>query len=148
MLPHEVGEVFSFFADPLNLEAITPPWLRFRILEAPARLERGSRLRYRLTLHGVPVRWLTEITRWQRPRTFTDLQLRGPYLLWEHTHRFRAVRGGTEVYDHVAYRVPGGPLAPRAYVRRSVEEIFDYRARELPALVAARVAATQALPNE
>ena len=56
-----IDEAFSFFADARNLERITPPWLRFRIVEAPAELAVGARLRYRLSLFGIPIRWRTEI---------------------------------------------------------------------------------------
>jgi hypothetical protein len=131
-------EAFAFFADPANLEAITPPWLRFRIVEAPARLERGSRLRYRLRLFGSPVPWHTEIVDWRPPRSFTDVQLSGPYPLWEHTHRFSQASGGTEIYDHIRYRVPGGPLAAlfqRTFVGPWLDEIFDYRAQRLAELL-------------
>src|SRR5207248_6695411 len=117
-----------------NLEAITPPWLGFRILQAPAGLRAGSRIRYRLRLHGVPLRWLTEIREWTPPRTFVDVQLRGPYLLWEHTHRLTPRAGGTEIYDHVRYRVPGGRLA-EPLVRRELDAIFDYRIERVRALL-------------
>ena len=126
-----LDETFAFFADPRNLEAITPAWLRFRILEAPDELRRGARLRYRLRLLGVPIGWRTEISEWHPPRTFVDVQVAGPYPLWVHTHRFAAVPGGTEIHDSVRYRVPGGPLAPlvdRLAVRRWLERIFDHRA--------------------
>ncbi|MDQ3857206.1 MAG: SRPBCC family protein [Actinomycetota bacterium] len=132
-------EVFGFFSDPWNLEAITPPWLRFRILDAPARLEGGSRLRYRLRLFGVPLGWRTEIAHWQPPRSFADVQVAGPYPYWEHNHRFTPVTGGTEVYDHVRYRVPGGPIAERIerlLVRPRLNEIFDYRRKRLAVLLA------------
>lgn len=135
LIPRGLEETFAFFADAHNLEAITPPWLHFRILEAPAELKQGALLRYRLRLFGIPVRWLTEISVWEPPRSFTDRQLRGPYLLWEHTHRFTGVEAGTEIYDNVRYRVPGGPLAPRRFVGRLVDEIFDYRAARLRELL-------------
>ena len=138
VVPRTRDETFAFFADPWNLPASTPPWLRFQILEAPARLERGSLLRYWVRLFGVPLRWQTEITEWRPPRRFTDSQLRGPYRLWIHTHRFAPVAGGTEIYDHVRYRVPGGPFAPlphRLFVRRWLAAIFDYRARRLAELL-------------
>jgi ligand-binding SRPBCC domain-containing protein len=130
-------EVFSFFAEARNLEAITPGWLRFRIVEAPERLTRGSLLRYRLRLFGWPIGWRTEITDWRPPRGFTDLQLAGPYRLWEHTHRFVPAAGGTEVYDHVRYRVPGGPLTPlvQRVVARWLDSIFAYRRDRLAELL-------------
>ena len=75
-----LDEAWRFYCEPQNLETITPPWLRFRIVDVPERLEQGSLIRYRLQLFGIPVHWLTEIRRWDPPRSFVDVQLRGPYL--------------------------------------------------------------------
>ena len=138
VVPVPLEEAFAFFADPGNLEAITPAWLNFRILDAPAALERGSLLRYRLRLFGVPVGWLTEISEWRPPHGFVDRQLHGPYAEWVHTHRLAAVAGGTEIFDSVRYRLPGGPLAPLAHrllVRRWLAAIFAYRAQRLAKLL-------------
>lgn len=134
LVPTPLEQTFDFFADPRNLEAITPPWLRFRILDAPDRLRRGSLLRYSLRLFRIPIRWTTEITAWDPPHGFTDTQLRGPYRLWVHEHRLEDVGTGTRVTDRVRYRVPLGPAgraANRLLVRAWLDEIFDYRARRL-----------------
>lgn len=136
LVPVDVDEAFAFFADARNLEKITPPWLRFRILEAPRTLERGSLLVYRLRLFGVPIRWRTEIVEWRPPFGFIDVQLMGPYRRWEHTHRLRPVDGGTEISDHVVYRLPYEPLAgvvAPATVHPWLAAIFDYRARQVEA---------------
>lgn len=125
---------WTFYADPHNLELITPPWLRFTIEQAPDELDAGSVLAYRLRLFGVPIRWLTEIRSWHPPRSFVDNQIRGPYLLWEHTHRLVATGGGTEIHDHVRYKVPGGRIAD-VLVRRWLDAIFDYRARRTAELL-------------
>jgi len=127
VVPASPARAWAFYADPQNLEAITPPWLRFAIVDAPEELEIGSLLRYRLHLFGVPIHWLTEIRSWQPPRSFVDRQIKGPYLLWEHTHRLAPTQSGTEIHDHVRYRVPGGRLTNLA-VRRLLASIFDYRA--------------------
>ena len=134
-VPLPLEEAFAFFADPRNLAAITPPWLQFRILAAPERLERGSTIRYRLAVKHVPIRWLTEITAWQPPRAFTDVQRRGPYRRWVHDHRLTPVAGGTEIHDRVGYAVPGGRIVDRLLVRPLVEEIFDYRAERMRELL-------------
>jgi ligand-binding SRPBCC domain-containing protein len=130
-------EAFAFFVDPENLAEITPPWLGFRIVEAPVPLEHGALIRYRLRIKGLPVRWLTEITVWQPPRTFTDVQLRGPYRFWEHTHRLTPCGGGTEIYDHVRYVTPGGTGVERLFVRPLLDEIFEYRAQRIEELLGA-----------
>jgi ligand-binding SRPBCC domain-containing protein len=138
VIPRPREEVFEFFTDPGNLEAITPAWLHFRLVSSPERLIRGSFLRYRLRLYGVGFGWTTEILSWTPPAGFTDVQLTGPYPLWEHTHRFADVTGGTEVYDHVRYRVPGGLLAllvQRLMVGRWLDRIFDYRRERLAELL-------------
>ena len=131
-LHHPIGDVFSFFARPENLEVITPPWVGFRILTPPPiEMREGTLIDYRIRLKGVPIRWRTEITAWDPPHRFVDVQLRGPYRRWVHTHSFREVEGGTLVEDSVEYAVPGGRLIERLFVRRDIERIFDYRSRVL-----------------
>lgn len=141
-LPGTPEEVFRFFADAFNLERITPPWLRFRVLTpAPVEMRAGTLLEYRLRLHGLPVRWLTRIDAWEPPHRFVDLQLRGPYRLWHHTHTFEPDGDGTLMRDVVRYALPLGPLgagAHAAFVRRDVARIFDFRRAEVERLLAAR----------
>lgn len=132
-----LAEVFAFFSEARNLELLTPPWLSFRIVEAPSTLEAGSLIHYRLRLASIPVTWTSEIGEWCPPHSFSDIQRRGPYSLWEHTHRFTELDGSTKLLDRVLYRPPGGPLAPlvrAAFVRRQLERIFDYRAARVAEL--------------
>ena len=139
--PRPLEEVFAFFADAGNLEAITPPWLGFEVLTPrPIAMRPGTLIDYRLRLRGVPLRWRTEISVWQPPHRFVDEQRRGPYREWVHEHTFAAVDGGTLVRDRVRYRVPGGWLVHELFVRRDVERIFDYRRERLASLLGAAAA--------
>ena len=136
-------EVFPFFADAGNLEAITPPWLGFEVVTPrPIEMRPGALIEYRLVLRRLPVAWLTRIEAWEPGVRFVDMQLTGPYKLWHHTHEFSAhPDGGTVMTDTVRYALPLGPLgglAHRVLVRRDVERIFDFRARAVPALLSAR----------
>jgi ligand-binding SRPBCC domain-containing protein len=132
-------QAFDFFSDALRLQAVTPPWLAFRMLTpGPIEVGPGTLLDYRLRVHGIPIRWQTRIETWEPPRRFVDRQLKGPYKLWVHTHIFEARDGGTLVGDHVRYALPLGPLgelAHRAVVRRDLERIFDYRHEALTRLL-------------
>jgi ligand-binding SRPBCC domain-containing protein len=134
-------EVFPFFADARNLEAITPPLLRFRVVTPePIEMRVGTFIQYRLRLHGVPVRWDTTIQDWSPPHRFVDVQVRGPYALWHHTHEFVATPdGATLMTDTVRYAIGFGPLgelARRALVTRDLHAIFAFRAERVPALLA------------
>jgi ligand-binding SRPBCC domain-containing protein len=123
-------DVFAFFAESGNLERITPPWLRFRVLTAEPRMAVGTVIEYRLRLHAIPLRWTSRIDEWEEQRAFVDRQVRGPYRLWRHRHEFEPAAGGTVVRDRVDYAVPFGPageLAHALVVRRDLERIFDFR---------------------
>ena len=126
-------EVFAFFSDPGNLARITPPWLRFRIHEAPAGpLREGSRIEYRIRWAIFTLRWVTRITLWNPLVEFRDIQEKGPYRTWIHTHRFRQNGRLVEMHDHVEYELPLGILGRMVHalrVRRQLEDIFDYRNR-------------------
>jgi ligand-binding SRPBCC domain-containing protein len=135
-LPGSPADVFVFFADARNLEAITPPLLRFRVLDPDAIvMGTGALIRYRLRVRGVPIGWLTAIREWDPPHRFVDEQLRGPYALWHHTHTFEPLPDGcTLMRDVVRYALPLGPvgeIARRLFVARDVEAIFDYRAQRI-----------------
>ena len=137
-------EVFPFFADAHNLEAITPPLLRFRVLTPrPIDMHTGTLIEYRLRVHGFPVRWKTRIEEWSPSSRFVGRQLTGPYRLWHHTHTFEPLPGGrTLMTDTVRYSVgfgPAGEIAWKLFVKADVEKIFDYRAEVIGPLLAADI---------
>jgi len=131
-LPLTPAELFPFFADAGNLDALTPPWLHFRIVTpTPIAMCEGALIDYRLRVRGVPLRWRTRINVWQPPHRFVDEQLRGPYRQWIHEHTFEASRRGTLARDHVRYAVPLDFLMHRWFVRPDIERIFRFRSEAL-----------------
>jgi ligand-binding SRPBCC domain-containing protein len=135
LLPCPLEIVFPFFADAGNLEILTPPWLRFEIVTPrPIAMRPGALIDYRLRLHGIPLRWQSEITVWEPPHRFVDEQRQGPYRAWIHEHTFTESKDGSEVRDFVRYAAPGGWLVDRLFVRHDVRRIFEYRTRKLQEL--------------
>jgi len=137
-LAREPAAVFAFFADPYNLENITPDFLRFQVRGvSTAELREGTCIDYRLSIHGVPLRWQSRIERWDPPRSFADVQIKGPYKLWHHTHEFEPWNGGTIVRDRLCYRLPLGTiggLVAGGLVGRDLEAIFAFRRKKMQEL--------------
>jgi ligand-binding SRPBCC domain-containing protein len=137
---------WSFFSDPRNLAKITPPSLGFRVCsELPQEIYPGLMIRYRVSpVLGIPMTWLTEITRVERPAYFVDEQRVGPYRIWHHEHFFRALDDArTEVRDLVHYVPPLGPLGAllnALLVRPQLERIFDFRTEQLEEMARGSVA--------
>jgi len=131
-------EVFDFFSRAENLEVLTPPWLNFKILDVkPQPVQQGTLINYSLRVHGVPLRWTSEIVEWEPPHHFVDLQLRGPYKLWRHEHRFEERDGGTLISDTINLALPLGLLGQLAYkikAKSDIEEIFTFRKEKIRAL--------------
>lgn len=146
VLDAPLDEAFELFSRAENLEAITPPLLKFRFAsDPPEEMEIGTLIRYRLKVHGVPVSWLTRIQAWDPPHGFVDQQLKGPYALWHHTHSFEPIDGGerTRMVDIVRYGHRFGPLgtiAEHLLVKRDLDRIFDFRRDTIPGLLTAGAA--------
>ncbi len=139
VIPSPRPAVFDFFSRASNLERITPPFLRFRIkTPEPIEMRKGAIIDYNLRIHGVPALWRTEIAEWDPPHQFVDLQLKGPYKLWHHTHTFTEEQGGTRMVDEVRYEVPLGPLGDiveALFVRKDVTNIFRFRNSQISTLL-------------
>jgi uncharacterized protein (TIGR01777 family) len=134
-LPQAAADIWPFFCDAHNLEDITPPFLAFRVLGmSTPQIGAGTLIDYRLKLNGMPFSWQTRIDTWDPPRRFADLQVKGPYKLWHHTHDFLPMAGGTLMRDTVRYCLPAGwlgALAGGPKVAGDVERIFDFRSRRI-----------------
>lgn len=140
VVPRPLDEVFGFFARPRNLHRITPTGMGFEYLTHDGEMRAGLEIGYRIRpLFGIPVGWLTEITSYDPPNEFRDVQLKGPYRRWEHRHRFEAVEGGTLVRDEVDYEVPvgaAGDAVNRFIIRNELAWIFLYRTWAIRAALA------------
>jgi ligand-binding SRPBCC domain-containing protein len=138
-------EVFEFFADARNLATITPPWIRFDIITPePIEMRTGATIDYSIKLHGIPMKWRSEITAWEPPVRFVDEQRKGPYRSWVHEHRFEAIDSRTtRIYDEIRYSVAGGELVNKLFVEPDLERIFSYRSRKLAEIFDTRQAVNE-----
>jgi ligand-binding SRPBCC domain-containing protein len=147
--PHSVEQVFRFFADPRNLELISPPEMGARVVAArlarPQEIEgnthglagAGSELTISMRLVPFfPFRaiWKARIIDFEWNRYFRDVQVKGPFRRFDHLHEVQAATCdgvvGTRLRDRVDYSIGFGPatyfLDP-TIVRAVLQRMFDYR---------------------
>jgi len=145
-IPASLEDVWRFFTNPRNLRLITPPYLDFQFLDKqlPAEIYSGQKIRYTVSpILGIPVQWISTITRVEEQKMFVDEQLSGPYKYWRHEHRFEEKLGMIEMNDRVSYQMPMGLLGSFAhylFVKRQLEKLFAYREMQV-----ANIFGTQAL---
>lgn len=138
-VPQPVTKVFAFFSESKNLEVLTPDFLNFKVLsQSTETITEGTRLDYRLRLHGVPVRWQSLITDWQPNFCFSDIQTKGPYSVWEHTHEFEEKNGGALMRDKVRFKAPfgaPGDLVLTDFIQKDLKKIFNFRKKKIEELL-------------
>ena len=131
VIKRPLKEVFTFFECPENLSLITPPSLGFNILTPqPVEMREGALIDYTIKMHGIPTHWITMITDYDPPYSFVDVQIKGPYRFWHHTHTFEEAEEGTRITDEVKYILPFGflgRLINGLTVENQLRDIFDYR---------------------
>jgi len=140
VLPISLEQAWEFFSSPANLKTITPSYMGFEILSNSGtdKMYAGQIITYNVRpVLGIPLFWMTEIKQVQHLEYFIDEQRIGPYKLWHHTHKFKAVDAGVEMTDIVHYQLPFGILGALAhvlFVRKQLHGIFDYRYKVLAQL--------------
>lgn len=130
-----INEVFSFFEKPENLQEITPPYLNFKIITpSPIKMEVGQVISYKIKLRGIPIKWNSLISSYDPPNSFIDQQIKGPYAIWHHTHRFKEQDGGTLIEDEVKYAIPFsilGRILNYIFIKNDLKKIFLYREEKI-----------------
>ena len=146
-LPLPIDKVFNFFKEPKNLEQITPGYLKFKVLnQSSDSIEEGTKINYKLSLHGIPMWWQSKLVDWKPNQKFSDTQTHGPYNHWYHTHEFEEKEGGTLIRDHVKYNLPlgiPGDCVAGSWVQKDLENIFDYRRKKIEKIFKNQVPASQ-----
>jgi len=132
-LPVTAEDAWAFFSAASNLDKITPPEMRFKIVSQlnDEPVYSHMLIEYKVKpILGIPMKWVTEITDVNPPHKFKDIQLKGPFAMWEHTHHFQSVAGGVKMTDEVKYALPLGWLGiifHTLLIQNKLTQIFDFR---------------------
>ncbi len=127
-------EVFRWHMRPEALVELTPPWERAEVVERTGGIDEiGSRVVLRLGRWPLRVTWIAEHTHYEPGRMFRDVQVKGPFARWEHTHLVEP--DGADacwLEDRIEYALPFGRLGRLlggGFVDRRLRRMFDFRHR-------------------
>jgi hypothetical protein len=124
-------DLFKWHTRAGAFERLTPPWKVVEFLERSNGIEDGSRVIIRTKIGPVPMIWLIEHRDYKEEKQFCDIQIKGPFRHWEHTHSF--VPDGPNacfMEDNVKFLLPMGALGElfgNELVIRKLETFFEYR---------------------
>jgi ligand-binding SRPBCC domain-containing protein len=130
-MPVPAEELFRWHAEPGTLRRLTPPWETVEVVGPDAGLAAGQQVELRVRFGPFALPWKARIVEVVPGRSFTDVQVKGPFASWRHTHRM-VPTGPAASYleDRVVYALPGwapGRWVAGRLVRRKLERLFDYR---------------------
>jgi len=112
------------------LMRLTPPWEKIELLEKDEGIDVGARCRLNVGTGFFSIPWQAEHIEYYKDKHFKDIQAKGPFSLWEHSHDFEETDGRTTITDTVRYRLPMHSLtAPFAgsFIRKKLQRMFAYR---------------------
>ncbi len=130
--PVSAEQLFAWHAEPDALERLTPPWERARVVCRTGTIrDIGARIEIRVRIGPLWRTWVSEHTACEEGRMFRNVQIKGPFARWEHTHSFEP-DGPSACYleDRVEYVLPlgaPGKLFAGGFVRRKLDRLFAYR---------------------
>ncbi len=130
-IPAPAEAVFDWHEAPGAFERLTPPWERVRVLNHVGGIRDGARVSLLVGPWPFSLRWELEHRDYQSGRSFTDVQLTGPFRQWRHVHRMLPQGPDTCVLeDTIEYELPLGAigrLVGGPFVRRKLQRLFAYR---------------------
>ena len=123
--------VFDWHEAPGAFEQLTPPGERVRVVQHEGGIRDGARVSLRVGPKPFSLRWDLEHRDYQHGRSFTDLQLAGPFRYWKHVHRMVPQGPQASVLeDAIEYELPFGAigwLVGRLFVQRRLKRLFAFR---------------------
>lgn len=124
-------EVFNWHERPGAFERLLPPWERAEVIERRGGIENGGRVVVKTGAGPFSVRWAAEHCDYIAGRQFRDVQLRGPFAKWVHTHHFEP-DGPAACFlsDHIEYELPlgwVGRVLGKGFTLKKLNRMFAYR---------------------
>lgn len=129
--PFSSKEVFDWHKNESAFQRLSPPWDEVRIVERSNGIEKGARTIIDVRIWPIWKRWIAEHTDYSEGKSFTDIQITGPFAFWQHEHRVSPLTPNTSTLtDHIEYKLPMGILGEifgGSMIKEKLQKMFRYR---------------------
>lgn len=128
--PFPVETLFQWHRRPGAFERLAPPWESIRVIDRQGGIENGARLTIEISKFGFPVQWTAVHQDFIENQLFCDVQEKGPFKYWKHTHQFEPTENGSRLIDRVEYELLGGALGSfmgGGITQNMLERMFRFR---------------------
>ena len=128
--PCSAEELYHWHSRPGALERLLPPWQRIAVVARQGGIEPGDMAE--LAMHAGPFayRFLARHTDNLPGKMFRDIQEKGPFSSWCHSHYFSNSEHGAILKDQVEFGLPGHRFLPdfiKNYVYTNLQQLFNHR---------------------
>jgi ligand-binding SRPBCC domain-containing protein len=130
--------LFEFFRRPANIIQVAPPDLGLQLLDAPERLELGSRVTVQVTRWGFTRQIINEVIELVDDQIIVEEQRKGPLPTWRHSQKFALDGEETSVTVEIDFQTPGGMLGffvTPAAVEADLRRAYAYREEKVKTLL-------------
>lgn len=132
--PCSAAKLYAWHSRPGALQRLLPPWEKTEILENSGSIETGARVVLRMRNGPIPFTYCARHTENRGNEMFRDIQEKGPFKSFSHSHFFSEDGQGSILRDRIELRLPlPGPLASllEPLVQKKLTRLFAYRSRVL-----------------
>ncbi|WP_163340475.1 TIGR01777 family oxidoreductase [Desulfopila sp. IMCC35008] len=128
--PCSARELYDYHARPGALERLLPPWERNTLIRRVGSIKPGGKVLLKIHIGPIPLLWEAHHIEDVPGVRFKDIQHRGPFSQFSHTHSFSNTEAGCKLDDHINFSLPGQALLPpivATQIRKKLQRSFEYR---------------------
>ncbi|MCX8084426.1 MAG: TIGR01777 family oxidoreductase [Calditerrivibrio sp.] len=126
---HSLEELFSWYERKGIICRLIPPWEDVKVIREPDNLQDAEATFILNITPFIRFVWHAKHTDYIRYKQFKDIQLKGPFRRWEHTHIFNKLDENSSLLKDVIYYEPmfNMFLIPEKLVASKLKRTFRYR---------------------
>lgn len=128
--PCSARELYDYHARPGALERLLPPWDKTTLIRKEGSIKPGGKVLLKIHTGPIPILWEAHHIEDEPGVRFKDIQHRGPFSQFSHTHSFSDTESGCRLDDHIEFSLPGHSLLPPLITDQVIKKLqrgFQYR---------------------